>query len=759
MNPPKPAHGVAAALVCLPALVYAQGVAQDKQLETVVITGRAPTTAPLATTVESRSAEALRELNFINTEDALRTLPNLTIRKRYIGDRNALIGGRSHSTLQAARGMLFADGYLLSQFLGNFNAPRWNMIAPEEIERIDVLYGPFSAIYPGNSIGTTIVATTRRPQAFEASARVQAFTQHYDGDGYDANYAGRQASMWFGNRAGAGWYSLGANTLVNRSQPMQYATVLRSQGTAPSANAVAVTGATPWRDPQGRDGYLLGPNGSAIEDNRQNQVKLRFGYDFSEALSADALAAVWNNVGNRFGASTLRDAAGNTVWSGPVVIDGAGFTVPAGAFAPQRVEERHDFLGLTLKANRLSGWNASVVFTHYDIALDETRTATGTPPQAATGGAGTLTDAGGTGWNTLDLQATFDPAAGSALAAHRLAFGYHINRYELQSRTFNTGNWQSGAPTAPVSGFFGRTSLQALFAQDQWNFAPDWTLTAGVRFEDWQASDGARTLGAAAPVIYPDSSIEAWSPKLALARQRGPWTYRLTYGRGVRFPTVSELFQGSVVGNTIVNNDPFLKPERSDSKELSAVHRLRDGEYRVSLFEDDVRDTIWSQLSIFGSGTVATIQNIDRVRTRGIEFSGEFDDVLVRGLRLGGSVAFNDAAIVQNRKFPASEGKRWLRVPRVRGALTATYAAPAAVTLAAALRYSGRQYNTLDNSDVNPDTFGGVSTVQQLDLKASWRPARRVELALGVDNATDQRAYQFHPFPARTWVAELRFSQ
>jgi iron complex outermembrane receptor protein len=71
-------------------------------------------------------------------------------------------------------------------------------------------------------------------------------------------------------------------------------------------------------------------------------------------------------------------------------------------------------------------------------------------------------------------------------------------------------------------------------------------------------------------------------------------------------------------------------------------------------------------------------------------------------------------------------------------------------------RHSGAAYNDVYNLDVNRNTYGGLSTVNQLDLKLSYKPAPRVEVALGVDNVTDQRAYQSHPFPARTVVLELR---
>ncbi|MGH8809887.1 MAG: TonB-dependent receptor, partial [Noviherbaspirillum sp.] len=73
---------------------FAQGVATDRTLEAVTVTGTRATLDPnLPTTTESRTAAQLREQNFVNVEDALKYLPSLTIRKRYIGDRNALIGG------------------------------------------------------------------------------------------------------------------------------------------------------------------------------------------------------------------------------------------------------------------------------------------------------------------------------------------------------------------------------------------------------------------------------------------------------------------------------------------------------------------------------------------------------------------------------------------------------------------------------------------------------------------------------------------
>ncbi|MDQ5980661.1 MAG: iron complex outerrane recepter protein, partial [Verrucomicrobiota bacterium] len=61
----------------------------------------------------------LKKLNLATTVGALRNLPNLFIRERFIGDKNAPVGIRGTSNRQTGRTVLLADGMLLSNFLGN----------------------------------------------------------------------------------------------------------------------------------------------------------------------------------------------------------------------------------------------------------------------------------------------------------------------------------------------------------------------------------------------------------------------------------------------------------------------------------------------------------------------------------------------------------------------------------------------------------------------------------------------------------------
>ncbi len=760
------AFAVSAALAATAPRALAQGIATDQQLQTVTVSGgRAPLDRNLPSTTASKTREELRQQqNIFNPEDALRNMPSMTIRKRYSGDRNALIGGRSFATSQAPRGLVFMDGYLISNLLGRFDAPRWNMVAPEEMARVDVLYGPFSAIYPGNSIGTTIAIGTTRPARFEGSARVAAQTQDYDLYGLRGRYSNYQASALLGDRLASGlWYKLMANHQDATSQPMQYYTV-NADGAGvfaapPGAGpALPVTGVLYDTAPTGQRRAVFGASAGAVDHTRQNTVKATFGYDFNAGLAAEGFLAWWDNRTATRNQSLLRDGAGNTVWSGRVGNGGNVFVVPAAAFAPYTRDERHLQGGVTVKTRKRSGWNASLVASRYAILDDAQRNAANADPLAARGGAGTAVLRDGTGFQTLELQSTYAPVPGDwSGGVQALTFGLQANAYKLRQSSRNLPDWR--ARQGPESQFVGgETRVLALYAQDAWRFAPRWKTTAGVRAESWRAAHGVQRIPGAS-LQYAGRRVSAWSPKLSLAWEAAPeLSLRLSAGRGTRFATVAELYQGTQSGSGIVVNDPNLRPEKSDALELFAERRFDGGSLRASLFQDDIRDTIWSQQNLAVFPVVTTVQNVGRVRSRGLELAGQLEDVGVRGLSVDANIAFNRSTILENERNPATVGKAWVRIPRVRSAATVSYAPDAAWSVSGTYRYSGRQYNEMDNADFNPDTYGGLSRQRQLDLRVLLRPRRGVELAAGVDNVGDSRAYQAHPFPGRTLFTEARYA-
>ncbi|WP_083228677.1 TonB-dependent receptor [Bordetella sp. H567] len=714
-----------------------------------------PTDPNLPASVESVTRAQFDKWNVVNSEDALKYMPNLAVRKRFIGDQNSIIAVRGTSNSQSARGLVYADGLLLSNLLGNSFTfpPRWSMVAPDEIDRVDVIYGPYSALYPGNSLGATVLITTRMPDRFEAHADARGYTQHFSLFGVDRDFAGGQASASIGDRIGKLSYRMDLSHLENTSQPLQFATLPRSTTPARPGDT-PVTGARFYNNQTGAPTAVLGVNGEGIEHTIEDQFKLKLRYDFTPTLQGGMMLGYWRDRYRSDTSTFLRDADGNKIYQGRVDIGGYEYNIPASAMAPSRGESENWLYGLSLKTRNPTGWNGEAIASYYDVARNVARTARQGGPGD---GPGTVAYGDGTGWKTLDLKSTYTQAPSAVgLLAHDLTFGYHLDSYFSDSKTFNTSDWSDGDAGSFANAFKGRTQTQAWYAQDAWRFLPRWKLVYGVRYEDWRAYGGSQAVGDVR-VPYANADQQHASPKASLSFDAtDDLTLRASVGRAYRFPTVGELFQGKLNGSTLVNNNPNLQPENDLSKELTAEWTHESGVYRVSLFQDDVKNTIFSQTDTTTIPNVTSFQNIDKVRSRGVETSYQGQDVGIQGLDVIANLAYTQSKILANSQNPASVGKYFYRIPLWRANLVGIYRFGDKASLTGAVRYSGRQYNTLTNEDSNPDVFGGTSTYTVVDAKFTYKLDRHSEVSVGVDNLFDERYFVYHPYPGRTLYVETR---
>ena len=752
-----------AALACVTAYAHAD----DTHLDTVIVTAR-PTSLPaqIPTTIEGITGAQVEErINAVDSEDALKYLPSLNVRKRYAGDYDhAVLASRASGTGNSARSLVYADGILLSNLLGNgaTYTPRWGLVTPEEIERVDVLYGPFAAAYPGNAVGAVVDFQTRMPTQREAHVKLSGYSQGFKLYRTDDRYDGWQGSASLGDRSGAWSWWVDVSRLASDAQPIAFANKLLSTG-VPDGGGIPVTGAVAGRNPSNRDWWLLGATNQT--HTVQDHAKLKLAWDINPKLRASYTLGWWQNDARRVSESYLRDAAGNPVYTATrVSIDGRSYDIKASDFAPSRASLDHVMHGLSLKHHSRDTFDWEIAASLYDYARDLVRTPTVLVPNADTNGAGQVTDMHGSGWTTLALKGIWRPDGGP-LTGHTVEFGLQSDHAHLRTRVFGSAaDWLHAGDGKQVSIFNGNTGLESLYVQDNWRIAEDWRATLGARFERWQAYGGALSNAVlAAPLPFPSRSETAWSPKAALSWRVHPdWTLKASTGRAVRNPTAAELFQGAIVDNAIVNSNPDLKAEKSWTSELTAETMGATGALRVTLFRETTRDALYSQpLLVAGGATVNTVQNVGRIRTNGLELSAQADDVGadvgVRGLGLTASLTYADSIITENAGFPASVGKWQPRVPRWRATMLATWKASDRWTATLGGRYSGRQYSTLDNSDPNGNAYMGVSDYLVFDARVRYRFNRQWSAAVGVDNLNDRKYWAFHPYTQRTVVAEVRW--
>ena len=760
---PRPFVGLFPFLFCHAMPAWAQASDSPvKELGVVTVSGGQPTSLPtqIPTTIEGVTREQIEHsINATDGEDALKYLPSLLVRKRYIGDYNhAVLSTRASGTGNPARSMVFADGILLSNYLGNgpTNAPRWMMVTPEEIERVDVLYGPFSAAYAGNSVGAVVDYVTRMPTQFEAHAKMSYQRQPFDLYGTHDTFGGKQVAASVGNKAGDWAWLLSFSKTDSDGQPLTFPTRLVSAGTAGNAGT-PVSGAVLGNNRSNQPWYLLGT--ATQYSTQQDHIKAKLAYDFSPTVRAAYTLGWWHNESQGRPATYLRDAHGNPVYGGTVNINGRSYALAPTDFNVSNEDLSHTMHGLSIKSNTKGVFDWELAASLYDYHTDSLRAATVAMPAALAGGAGRVVNSKGTGWNTLAAKGTWRPDG--VQGAHIVDFGVQRDSYQLRTVENKTSDWISGSAGAQNQSFSGNTQMVGLWAQDTWKLASQWKAVLGARAEHWNASQG-QTANATTSVNHPERSENYLSPKAALAYQaNAQWVLKASTGRAVRMPTVSELYQGGISGSgTLINNNPALRPEKSWTTELTAERDLSsaggEGVLRLTAFFEQTRDALYSQTNVLVTPNVTNIQNVDAMRTKGLEVAYQAANVGVRGLDLAGSMTWTDSRITRNDKFPASVGKWQPRIPQWRASAVATYRPDAQWSYTVGARYSGKQYGTLDNTDPNGFAYQAASRYFTTDVRVRYQISKQLSAAVGIDNLNNYRFWAFHPYPQRSYVAELK---
>ena len=744
----------------------AQTAALDLATNSVIITGKRTKTAlenPPSTQVSVTADAITKTINAASVEDTLKYLPSLVVRKRHIGDNFAPIATRTSGLGASARSPIYADGALLSALIANNNgngSPRWTLVTPEEIERIDVLYGPFSAAYSGNSIGATVNITTRMPSQLEARASALTNLSDFALYGTKQSLRTQQFSGSLGNRFGPLAVLASLTHTDAQSQPISFTTVTGQ------ANPAGTFGGYGDRNKLGQAIRVLGAGG--IEHHVQDTARLKLALDINPSLQARYMLAVWRDdtastvqtyLTNADGAASYRTAANGTT---------TGFN--SGLYQ-RDAEHFSQALSLNGTGPKLD-WQ--VIGTLYRYGRDwqagpspdttsATMPATGfistrnDLPGAIGGGAGTIQKQDGTGWHTLDAKASLRLGPDDQ---HQINGGLHLDQETLNARTFMLANWRG--PDGPLgqlrTASHGVTETKAVWAQDEVHLSPSLSLNLGGRYEAWQAHSGLNTTLSSTlntSLVQPNRRDEFFSPKAALAWQVQPGlSLKLSAGKAYRTPTVGELYQTMTVGSLLANPNPRLRPEQATSIELALEHQTANSDIRLSVFNERVRDALISQINTVTNTTY--VQNIDRTEARGMELVASRQALLPR-LDMSASLTYADAITAKNRAFPASVGKRLPSVPLWKGTALVTWHATEALSLTAAARFASRNYANLANDDTVGNTYGGFYRYAVFDARAVYQLNDHAQVSVGMDNISNDKYFLFHPFPQRSVFAQINW--
>jgi iron complex outermembrane receptor protein len=710
------------------------------------------------TTRETITADQIgRTINAVTPEDVLRYLPDVLVRERHIGDTQEPVTTRTSGVGSSARSLIYVDGILISSLIGNNNtsaSPKWGLVTPDAVARVDMLYGPFSAAYAGNSIGAVIAFTSRMPKAFEAAADVQAAAQTFSEFGDRKTYGTGRVAGELGDRIGNLSFRASYNHLDTQAQPLTYATGTIPAATSPSGTAV--TGAYVYANKLGQPIEILGS--TAIEHQIQDNASGRFTYDFTPSLTAAYTFGVFANHDMATDNDYLRSPNGSPVYTGSVNIGGHAYSLTSSTFdgGIYQLNETDLAQGLSLTSHTGGVFDYALIASDFDTLNSHQRAPTTALPAAFTGGAGTDSTLTSTGWHTLDANGTWRPVG----AINLVTFGAHEDLFTLDSPKYNLADWTLPQDGVVAASSRGHTETLALWAQAAWTPITDVKLTVGGRFEHWRAFGGVNM--SASPVLntaQPTLRDDAFSPKAVLAYMPLPeWTFKASVGQAYRFPTVSELYQSVTVGTILAVPNPNLAPEQALSSELSVQRDWANAQVRLSLFDERIHNALISQTGTLGGSAVSFVQNVQQTHATGIELVANRKDLLIRGLDLSGWITYVDARIDKDAGYAAAVGHTLPQLPHLRGAAVVTYQATDKLSFTLAGRYSDRSHANIDGTDTFSDTYQGFAAYFVADAKVAYKVTAHVTVDAGVNNLNDRVYFEYHPFPQRMFVFDLKYT-
>ena len=236
-------------------------------------------------------------------------MPSIFVRKRNYGDTQPTIQTRTWGVNSSARSLVYVDDVPISALISNNNttgAPRWGMVSPEQIKGIDMLYGPFAAAYPGNSMGGVLLITTRMPETVRGHGQADrglSDLRHVQDQRHLSDVEQRRDDR---RQGGASPSSSPATGSESCSQPLVFVT----NGTTPAAT----TGTIPALSKTGPAANVVGAGG--LLHSIMTNLKVKVAVDVTDWLRATYTIGYWDNNTQSSVQTYLTDAAGNQTFGG-----------------------------------------------------------------------------------------------------------------------------------------------------------------------------------------------------------------------------------------------------------------------------------------------------------------------------------------------------------------------------------------------------------------------------------------------------------
>lgn len=661
-------------------------------------------------------------------DEALNTISGVYNRRQSLTDTQASI--TLHGIPDQKRTMILRDGMLLNN--GYDGSVSFSGFSTEDIEKVEIVQGPFSSLYGGNAMGGVVNIITRMPEKREftvSSGYGSSWNRGESLDDFQKYY------LSYGDKL---FDKFHVHFHYGYESTNGYSKYLNVQSTKPDAS---INGWLYTTDTQGKTRYLIGDKG----DNTwwDESIGIKTQYDFSKVTK---LSASFEKIRYKYNYDEphtyLKNASGNPVYS---------YTgVNQASFVSYTGSGTKDVNQYTAHFETEIGIVKSKLAFSLNDEIKNWYTQAGS---LIIGGAGgNVSSTPNQNFNT-DMQFTIP-----LFTRHILTFGGAFKSNTANTEKSSLSDWKDETTTTTLTNNYGGKSRNyAVFMQDEILILNNLTAYAGFRNDWWESYDGyANQFGTGAfTKAYDSRTDSSFNPKLSVVYK--PFeitTLRASAGQSFRGPTVYELYTTYVSGTNTYNGNSDLKPETVRSWDVGITQALWNGaKVSATYFENYMQDLIYN--TTVSSGQYKYM-NAGKAESKGVTL--EIEQKYEKYLRLFANYTYTDARIKENASNPSTVDKRITFMPdtMINAGLEGNIGPVSASIIG---RYVSKRYATDTNTDVVNNVFGSYDPFMTMDAKISCKISKFVTLSFSVDNIANESYFSSYLAPGRSWFGgmEIRY--
>ena len=494
-----------------------------------IATGRKQTVSQAPAVASIISAKTIRQIGARDIDEVLETIPGLHV-SYAAGGYNPIYQIRGISSSTNPQVLMLINGIPITNIFAGNRSQAWAGMPVENISRIEVIRGPGSALYGADAFAGTINIITKNASeinGLEVGVSAGSFDEYRGWLQYGSTVAGWETAFSAQVLDTHGQhekvdrdFQSGLDSLLGTSASLAPGSISLGRQ---SLDTRLDLSKEKWQIRLGYQGRRHGKTGAGLfqaldpvgeaNADRYNADITYHNQSFTEHWDFKAQYSFFNSITE---SDLVLLPPGTNITGLPA------HTFPNGVIAKPDVHERHNRIDLSMFYTGLQ---------HHDIRI-------------------------GAGFHHQDQYKIEEKKNYLAVGPALIPLGAVIDVTD----------------TAPFNQEETRKIYYA-FAQDAWDFAPDWTLTAGLRYDHY--SDFGDTL----------------NPRLALVWQT---SYRLTskllYGHSFRAPSFAEQFN---INNPVALGNPDLDPEIIDTYEMAFSYTATDNlKLSMNLFYYQMKDII-----------------------------------------------------------------------------------------------------------------------------------------------------------------------